>query len=211
MYVCVCVCVCVCVTHTHTHDVEATKLQSLWRTQKTTGRPTRSPKLLRPSLKSKIGTPIRRSTAIHLFLFSWSSAKQEMSSYSWSPLRVAIMNMSVRPRWSPTASSSIGTATTVPLDVPDDSAMLSESTSFCTEHSARMPLLWLGDALIVSRPRASRWAGQARCDVKCLTEPPTMMELWLPRRGARASLWASGDLWTRSGVPRAGGTSPRDS
>ena len=79
--------------------------------------------MLRPSLelKSKIGTPIRRSTAIHLFLFSWSSAKQEMSSYSLSPLRVAMMNMSVRPRWSPTASSSTGTATTVPLDAPDDS------------------------------------------------------------------------------------------
>ena len=110
--------------------MEAVNLQSLWRTQKTTGRPT----VLRPSLelKSKIGTPIRRSTAIHLFLFSWSSAKQEMSSYSLSPLRVAMMNMAVRPRWSPTASSSTGTATTVPLDAPDDSCeargMLSVST-----------------------------------------------------------------------------------
>jgi len=47
-------------------------------TQKTTG----GDSVLLPSLKSKIGTPIRRNTAIHLFLFSWSSAKQAMSSYS---------------------------------------------------------------------------------------------------------------------------------
>jgi hypothetical protein len=86
--------------------------------------------------------------------------------------------------------SSTGTATTVPLDSPDDSrearAMLSMSTSFFNGHSARRPLLWFGDALIVSRLATKRnglsaslsscvgWAkslGQTRSELKAKRVP----------------------------------------